>query len=41
MPGYSQIFRNDKSQNSGDIVLAVKGNIRTDILEVAQEKEIG
>ena len=41
IPGYSQIFRNDKSQNSGDIVLAVKGNIRTDILEVAQEKEIG
>ena len=41
IPGYSQIFRNDKSQNGGDIVLAVKGNIRTDILEVAQEKKIG
>ena len=41
IPGYSQIFRNDRSGNSGDIMLAVKENIRTVMLEVAQEKEIG
>ena len=41
IPRYSQIFRNDRSRNSGGIMLAVKGNIRTVTLEVAQEKEIG
>ena len=40
IPGYSQIFRNDRSGNSGGIMLAVKENIRTVMLEVAQEKEI-
>ena len=41
MPGYCQIFRNDRSGNSGGIMLALKENIRTVTLEVAQEKEIG
>ena len=41
IPGYSQILRNDRSGNSGSIMLAVKENIRTVTLEVAQEKEIG
>ena len=41
MPGYSQIFRNHRSRNSGGIRLAVKKNIRTVTLEVIQEKEIG
>ena len=41
MPGYSQIFRNGRSGNSGDIMLPVKDNIKTVTLEVAQEKEIG
>ena len=40
IPGYGQIFRNDNSGNSGGIMLAVKENIRTVTLEVAQEKEI-
>ena len=41
IPGYSLIFRNDRSGNSGGTMLAVKKNIRTVSLEVAQEKEIG
>ena len=41
IPGYCQIFRNDRSGNSGGIMLALKENIRTVTLEVAQEKEIG
>ena len=41
IPGYSQIFRNDRSGNSGGIMLAVKENIKTVTLEVTQEKEIG
>ena len=41
IPGYSQIFRNDRSGNSGGIMLAVKENITTVTLEVIQEKEIG
>ena len=41
IPGYSQIFRNDRSGNSGGIMLAVKESIKAVTLEVAQEKEIG
>ena len=41
IPRYSQIFRNDRSGNSGGITLAVKENIKTFRLEVAQGKEIG
>ena len=40
MPGYIQIFCNDRSRNSEGIMLAVKENIRTVALEFAQEKEI-
>ena len=39
--GYNHIFRNDRSGNSGGIMLAVKENIKTVTLEVGQEKEIG
>ena len=40
--GYNQIFRNDRSGNSGGIMLAVKKKtIKTVTLEVGQEKEIG
>ena len=39
--GYGQMFHNDKSGNRGGIMLAVKENIQTVTLEVAQEKEIG
>ena len=39
--GYSQIFRNNRSGNSRSIKLAVKQNIKTVTLELAQEKEIG
>ena len=41
IPGYSQIFRNVRSGNSGGIMLAVKENIKTVTLEATQEKEIG
>ena len=41
MPGYSQIFQNDRSRNSGGNMLPVKENIKAVTLEVAQEKEIG
>ena len=41
IPGYSQIFRNDRSGNSGGIMLAVKENIKTVTLEVTQETKIG
>ena len=41
IPGYSQIFSNGRSGNSGGIMLPVKENIRTVTLEVTQEKEIG
>ena len=40
IPSYSQIFRNDRSGNSGGIMLAVKKNIKTAAMEVVQEKEI-
>ena len=40
IPGYSQIFRNNRSGNSGGIILAVKENIKSVTLEVGQEKEI-
>ena len=39
--GYSQIFRSDRSINSGGIILAVKENSRIVTLEIAQENEIG
>ena len=41
IPGYSQIFHNDRSKYSGGIMLQVKENIRTVTLEVAQEKKTG
>ena len=41
IPGYSPIFCNDRSGNSGSIMLAVKENIRIVTLEVVQEKETG
>ena len=40
IPGYSQIFRNNRSGDNGGIILAVKENIKTVTLEVGQEKEI-
>ena len=41
MSGHSQIFRNDRSGNSGGIMLAVKKNLSTITLKVTQEKKIG
>ena len=41
IPRYSQIFRSDRSGNSGGIMLAVKEKTETVTLEVTQEKEIG
>ena len=36
IPGYSQMFCNDRSEDSGGIMLSVKENIKTVILEAAQ-----
>ena len=41
IPGYNQIFRNDRSGDSGGIMLAVKENIKAIKLEVAQERKSG
>ena len=41
IPGYSQIFHNDRSGDSGGIMLAVKENIKAIKLEVAQEGKSG
>ena len=40
IPGYCQIFRNDRPGNSGSIMLAAKEKVKTIALEVAQEKEL-
>ena len=39
MSGYSQIFCNHRSANTGDIMSAVKENVRTITLVVAQDEE--
>ena len=39
MSGHSQIFRNDRSGNSGGIMLAVKKNLSTITLKITQGKK--
>ena len=41
IPGYSQMLCNDRSGNSGGIMLAVIENIKAITLEVAQERKLG
>ena len=41
IPGYRQIFGNDRAGNSAGIMLALKQSIKAVTMEVAQEKETG
>ena len=41
IPGYETIYRNDKTSNSGGILIAVKDTLKTITMQVKQETEVG
>ena len=41
IPGYETIYRNDKTSNSGGILIAVKDTFKTITMQVKQETEVG
>ena len=41
IPGYEKIFREDVTNNSGGIVIAVKNNIKIISMQIQHEKSIG
>ena len=41
IPGYETIYRNDKTYNSGGIIIAVHDTVKTISMEVRQESEVG
>ena len=41
MPGYSLVYRNDRSANSGGILIGVRDNIKNISLELTQENKVG
>ena len=41
MPGYSLVYRNDRSANSGGILIGVTDNIKNISLELTQENKVG
>ena len=41
MPGYSLVYCNDRSENSGRILIAVRDNIKNISLELTQENKLG
>ena len=41
MPGYSLVYRNDRSANSGGILIGVTDNIKNSSLELTQENKVG
>ena len=41
MPGYSLVYRNDRSANSGKILIGVTNNIKNISLELTQENKVG
>ena len=41
MPGYSLVYCNDRSENSGGILIAVRDNIKNISLELTQENKLG
>ena len=41
IPGYETIYRNDKTSNSGGIIIAVKDTLKTITMQVKQETEVG
>ena len=40
-PGYETIYRNDKTSNSGGILIAVKDTLKTTTMQVKQETDVG
>ena len=41
IPGYETIYRNDKTSNSGGIIIAVKDTMKTITMQVKQEAQVG
>ena len=41
IPGYSLVYRNDRSANSGGILIGVTDNIKHISLELTQENNVG
>ena len=41
IPGYSLVYRNDRSGNSGGILIGVRDNIKNISLELTQENKVG
>ena len=41
MPCYSLVYCNDRSENSGGILIAVRDNIKNISLELTQENKLG
>ena len=40
IPGYSLVYRNDRSANSGGILIGVRDNIKNISLELTQENKV-
>ena len=41
IPGYETIYRNDKTTNSGGILVAVKDNIKTVTMQTHKQEQVG
>ena len=41
IPGYSLVYRNDRSADSGKILIGVRDNIKNISLELTQENKVG
>ena len=41
MPGYSLVYCNDRSANSGGILIGVRDNVKNSSLELTQENKVG
>ena len=41
IPAYSLVYRNDRSANSGGILIGVRDNIKNICLELTQEHKVG
>ena len=41
IPGYSLAYRNDRSANSGGILIGIRDNIKNISLELTQETKVG
>ena len=41
IPGYETVYRNDKTSNSGGIMITAKDTLKTITMQVAQKTEVG